>query len=228
MSDVDDRPRSSAISPVQPPSLRRHLGYILGFTVSTGVGLAPYLGKVNVPLFDPLLNLIPNSLQNTLLPLSAALMGLVAVVVQWFAQERLAGTWLRRTFLAVLVSSLLTFAALVVVHTFVVVSVQIEGGKDRATFLVGFSRPDDLPCTVVEPAPQALTTSPPGPQYGRIRRLSDADCIRKLSFDEAQVIGFWGDRAVRIARLSLFASYLCFTSCIGLAVGLLVLKRPSV
>src|SRR5215475_12041913 len=57
--------------------------YLLGFTVSIGVGLAPYLGLVGVPLFTPLLSLIPHSLQSIAIPISIASMGIIAVVVQW-------------------------------------------------------------------------------------------------------------------------------------------------
>src|SRR5437016_3481091 len=84
--------------PPPPPLARRWIRYLLGFGVSVAIGLAPYLGKVHVPLFSPLLDLIPESLQTTILPLSSALMGIVAVGVQWYGGERLTEQWLRRAF----------------------------------------------------------------------------------------------------------------------------------
>src|SRR5215469_3210132 len=57
--------------------------YLLGFSVSIAVGLAPYLGLVGVPLFTPLLSLIPQSLQSIAIPISIASMGIIAVLVQW-------------------------------------------------------------------------------------------------------------------------------------------------
>jgi hypothetical protein len=84
------------------PSLTgRWMRLVLGFSVSVGVGLAPYLGKLKVPLFTPMLSLIPQSLQAVALPLSAASMGLVAVLVQWYGSQQIRqkqlSTWFGRS-----------------------------------------------------------------------------------------------------------------------------------
>src|ERR1051325_9348800 len=65
--------------------------YVVGFGAAVGIGLAVWLGKAGVPLFSPLLDIIPNELRPTLIPLSSTLMGVVAVVVQYRSEERRVG-----------------------------------------------------------------------------------------------------------------------------------------
>jgi hypothetical protein len=203
---TNDEPEQKPAEVPPPPTglSRQFVRYLVGFGVSVAVGLAPYLGKLEIPLFTPLLNLIPWTLHNTLLPLSAAMMGLVAVLVQWYGSERLTAAWLRRSFRVLVVTAIALLLALVIVHTFVAVEVIYEGGAESATFLVGFTRPHRAPCT---------------------QEVSDAECIKLLSFDPAAIASFWGDRQIRIAQLALTLTYLGFTSCFGALVGLLLLKE---
>jgi ABC-type multidrug transport system fused ATPase/permease subunit len=192
--------------PPPPPLARRLIRYILGFGVSFAIGLAPYLGRLEVPGFTPLLSLIPASIQDTAIPLSAALMGIVAVVIQWQGSERVSQRWLRRWFFRTLLLALFSFIALTVVHTFVVVKVDILGGRDSERFLVGFVRPIKPPCT---------------------EDISDSECIKKLTLDVSKIESFWGDKQIRLAKLSLTLPYLLFMSSFGLVVGLLLLKEES-
>ncbi len=91
-----------------------------------------------------------------------------------------------------------------VVHTFVVVQIPILGGEDTITFLVGFSRPYEDPCTV---------------------EVSDSECIKLLTFDLSGIESFWSDRRIRVAKLSLLFSYLAFTGSFGALVGVLFLRE---
>ncbi len=208
-------PRSSATSANDdsttppPPAAPTPLGrlwvrYLLGFGVSVGIGLAPYLGRVNVPGFTPLLRLLPESEQDVLIPLSSALMGLTAVVVQYYGQTRVSRPWLERAFVRTLGLTVFSFLLLFVVHTFVVVRVDLHGGKDYVRFVVGFTRPEMKPCTA---------------------EVSDADCIKAVSMSQSAIESFWGDTRIRVARLCLMLSYLAFTSLFGLLVGLLLLGQ---
>lgn len=185
------------------PLARKLVRYIIGFGVGVGVGLAPYLGILNVPLFKPLLSLIPDAIQNTVIPLSAALMGVVAVVVQWYGSERLSRLELRKTFTRTLIILVVTFITLVVVHTMVVVSIPIEKGESL-TFLVGFTRPNKPPCTA---------------------EVADAECIKLITSNPEAIESFWGDRRIRMAKIALMFSYLIFTASFGAMVGLIVLKE---
>ncbi|MGB7200742.1 MAG: hypothetical protein WBD16_00590 [Pyrinomonadaceae bacterium] len=177
--------------------------YILGFTVSVAVGLAPFLGKFRIPGFDALLTLIPDNLQATLLPLSAALMGMVAVIIQWYGYENKSRRWLRQWFTRTLIIAGLSFLMLFVIHTLVVVKIQILGGKTSATFLVGFSRPNMSPCSA---------------------EFSDSECIKFLTLNPAKIESFWGSNQIRIATICLFLPYLIFTSSFGLLIGLVLLR----
>jgi serine/threonine protein kinase len=178
----------------------------LGLGVSVGIGLAPYLGNLKIPLFQALLELIPRSLQNTLLPLSAVLMGIAAIVAQWYATERVSTEWLQKRVLGLLWISLLSLILLIIVHTFVVVTIPILNGTENVSFIVGFIRPTTPPC-------------PP--------EVSDAECIKRITFDPSAIDSFWGDRQVRIAKLSFIFSYLCFTTSVGLLIGLICSGLPK-
>jgi hypothetical protein len=191
------------------PIARRFVRYLVGFGVGVAIGLAPYLGKLRLPLFAPLLDLIPQSLQDTVLPLSAALMGMLAVFVQWTAAERPSQKWLRTMFRRTLVLALVGFVLLVVAHTYMVETIPVTSGESTGavSLVIGLKRPAD---------------------EGDCRGLSNAACIKSvLTMDQAAVTDFWGDHPVRLSRLALIATYLLFTSSFGLLVGLLVLRREG-
>lgn len=192
------------LTPAPPPTATRWVQYVLAFGVSVAIGLAPFLGKTKVPGFDALLSIIPTSRHATLIPLSALMMGTVAVVVQWFATDRPSRRWLNTRFKAVLAVLIVSFVALVVVETLAIAKVPVEGGRTWETFQVGFSRPNREPC----PA-----------------EVSDAECIMRLTFNEALIASFWGDLSVRIAGLCLTLSYLGVTGAFGGLVGLLVIRQ---
>jgi len=185
---------------------RRFVRYVIGFGVSVAIGLAPYLGALDVPLFVPVIRLFPETLKDAALPLSAALMGIVAVVVQWYGSEGLSRARMKRLFWRAMMATLVALAAVFVVHTLVVVSVPIEGGQESVTFLVGFSRPVREPCGA---------------------EVSDSECIRLLTFDQTRIEAFWGDRQMRLARLAALGSYLLFTGFFASLVGLLLVREEE-
>jgi hypothetical protein len=197
-------PARSRRAPAAPtPLARRFVRYVVGFGVSVAVGLAPYLGRLRVPGFDALLNLIPDTLQSVALPLSAAVMGTLAVCVQWFGEEHLTRTWLRRAFVRTLATFISAFIVLMVVQSFVVTSVRVPAEGRTASFLVGFQRPYREPCPI---------------------GVSDAECIKRLTLDDARIAAFWGDGAIRAARLALLVPYLVTTGAFGTLVGLLLMR----
>jgi uncharacterized membrane protein len=196
---------SSRSKPPEPPTplARKLVRYILGFGVGVGLGLAPYLGAFDLPFFKPLLGLIPELIQNTAIPLSSALMGIVAVVTEFYGGERLTRPMLRKLFKKTLLIAALAFIILIIVHTWIVVTVPILGGKESVSYVVGFSRPMRPPCTV---------------------DVSDAECIKYLTLDTSVIESFWGDRQIRVAKGLLILSYLSFTSAFGTIIGLIVLR----
>lgn len=186
---------------------RRLVRAILGFGVGVAVGLAPYLGTVGVPGFQPLLNLYPLSIRNVAIPLAAALMGIVAVVVDWYGAERLTPTRLRRMFWRTLTIVGAGFVLLIVVHTAFVVAVPIEGGSDSVSFVIGWTRQATCNCG---------------------QELSDAQCIQRITFNLAAVDACWGDRGVRFAKLVLILSYLLFTGAFGVLVGITIVRAAAI
>ena len=182
---------------------KRFVRYVVGFGVGTGLGLAPYLGLLDVPLFRPLLSLVPSAIRDTVIPLSSALMGALAVAIQWYSGETVSRKRLGGMFNATLLLAAVTFVLLTVVHTLTTVSMEV-GKKDPELVIVGFTRP------VREPCPDGV---------------SDELCVKRLTMDPAAITSFWGDGRIRVARLSLTFSYLTFTGAFGLLVGLVVLRE---
>ena len=185
-----------------PPLAATWIQYLLGFGVSVAVGLAPYLGKIHVPLFQPMLSFIPPSLQDIAIPVSSAAMGIVAVAVQWFGLERLSTTWLRAKFRQAVFLCVLTLAGLTAIETLAVVRVDVPAVHDHVSFATGFSYPNDPPCEGI----------------GR------EACIYRLSLDESKINPFFGELGVNLTKLILVLTYTVFMSTFGCLVGLAVLK----
>jgi|SRR5215469_13266514 len=174
--------------------------YLLGFTVSVGVGLAPYLGLVGVPLFTPLLSLIPASLQTIAIPISIASMGIIAVVVQW--RKREPGKPLEfRMALTCALTTLLLFLAL---EMLAVAHIEVPAVGQSVSFAVGFGAPSKPPC----------------------EGLSREACIaERLGLDETTIDSYFGDFTTNLTKLALVLSYIGFMSSFGWMVGLLLLRE---
>lgn len=193
--------------PAPPGVGSRLVRYILGFGVGVGVGLAPYLGAYQVPLFRPMLALIPNSLREPLLPLSAALMGILAVAIQWYQGESVSRAKLRRLFTRTLIMAASALLVLFVVHRFVVIRVPTFGGKS-VTILKGFVRPVKYPCE--DP------------------NLSELECLDLVTLSEERINTFYGDTQMQAAAISLSLLYLLFTASFGMMIGLIILREVVV
>jgi hypothetical protein len=193
------------------PLARRFVRYVVGFGVGVVVGLAPFLGVLPIPLFRPLLDLFPQQLEGDLIPLSAFLMGLVVVAVQFYSGESLSRARLRRRFRLSLVAIVAGFFVFVVLHQLFVVSVDYDGG--RAAFAKSWQRTERCGCN---------EDPEKGWQY-----LQDKECIRHLSFDEAAIEECWGSGRLRVVEIALAVPYLLLTSGFGVLVGLLLLTEEA-
>ena len=151
--------------------------------------------------------LIPGSIQNVAIPLSAALMGIVAILIQWYGYHEVAEEWSHKTFRRVLILTVLALFVLIIVHPFIVATVKIgPEGKDYS-FIVGFTRPAIDPCSAT---------------------MSAEDCISKIGTDTSAIKSHWGDQQIALATLSLLIPYLVFMSSFGMMVGLLLLEEKRV
>jgi TIR domain-containing protein len=172
---------------------------LLGFSVSVAVGLIPYLGKF-VPLFTPMLAIIPDSVQPLAIPLSAAAMGIVAALVQWVAIQRRAAEqsnlWFRRAVMGCVVA----LVALIAIETFAVVRVDVPAVGLTVSFAVGPLNPGTPPCS----------------------SLSRADCIaHQLSLNEAEIDSYFGEGWVSITKFLLIVVYTTFMASFGALVVML-------
>jgi hypothetical protein len=191
--------------PTQPLA-RRFVRYALSFGVSVGVGMAPFLGKIKIPGFEALLELFPAQLQGVLIPLSAFLMGLVALAIQFYHSERIATGNLRKYFKLGFAAMLAGFFLFVILYKLFVIRVPFAGGERVAA-------------VVVTPTRLSMCGCDP--------RLTNYDCIRTLSFDPAAQATCWGGEALEIRELSLMIPYLLLTSGFGALIGLLILKEDN-
>jgi hypothetical protein len=200
-------------SPAPPtPLARRYVRYVLGFGVGVAVGLAPFLDRLDVPLFVPLLSVFPDSLRSTAVPLSSFVMGLVAVGIQFAAGERVPRRRIRRWFAIAFVAILAGLVVVAVLYTELVRVIpgvaEVEGERAlNVPIVVGFSRPE-----------------PPLAGCGCEQRQDDVECIREIGF--ANVDKCWG-RKVRRSELVLTLSYLFVTGSFGALIGLLLLQEGA-
>lgn len=187
---------------VPTPLARRFVSYVVGFGIAVGIGLSPFLGKV--PGVDALLDVFPRSLWSTLIPLSVFLMGFIAIVVQFYSGETIRRTTIRRRFKWGLGGLLAGLALLIVFHNLLVVTVPFAGGEKTAPFLIGFSRRADCDCTP--------------------STVSDAECVKQLSFDVTKIETCWN---TGLSRPILQLSYLLLTGGFAALVGLLLLQMEA-
>lgn len=188
-----------------PPETSSWVSYALSFGVSVAVGLAPLLGTVKVPLFEPLLGILPPSERATAIPFTATLMGMVAVSVQWFVQNRMQASRLSRGFRRTLAAAVLAVLMFFIVNVLVVARVPVAGG-DTAILLHGFGSAH---------CPECAGTS-------------DIECLKLISFDLGSIERCWGSSGVRGARIALVLSYIATMVLFGALVGFLVLGKKLI
>jgi len=181
----------------------RFVRYVSGFMVGVGVGLAPFLGKVRVRGFTALLEIMPFQLQALLIPLSAFLMGLLAVAVQFYAGEKWKPEVLRQRFRFVFISILAGFVVLVIIYPFFVKRVRLFTGEDVAV-VVTSERLSTCKCPADSP---------------------DQLCIQLLSLDTDALATCWGGPSLVWRELALEIPYLILTSGVGALIGLLLLQE---
>lgn len=200
-------------APAPPTALGRKLvRYVVGFGVGVAVGMAPFLGLMDVPLFAPLLSMFPQSVQGTAIPLSAFLMGLVAVGIQFASGERVSRRWLRWAFPV-------TFLV-IVAGVVVLLSLYTENVLTAPNVAAADGRTIDVRLVVGGPRP---VPPPPGcecpPSQGEVA------CIQEIGFENAAAC--WGRRQVAQAEQALTLAYLFLTGGFGALIGLLLLQEES-
>jgi len=197
--------RAAPIDPSQQQAgkysfLTKHwVQLVLGFSVSVVAGLAPYLGKF-VPLFAPMLAVLPEAVQPIAIPLSASAMGILAVLIQWRGGEKLQPSQLRTRFIRTLLVCAIALFALAGIETIGVVRVEVPAVNRTVSFAIGPSHPGTPPCV----------------------GLSRADCIKhQLSLDEARIDSYFGEAWVNATKFLLVIVYATFMSTFAALVVML-------
>lgn len=195
-------------SPAPPtPLARQFVRLLVGFGIGVGVGTAPFLGTVDVPLFEQLVEVFPDAGRNRLFALGAFAMGVVAVAVQFYAGESSSRQRVRRLFsrtLALIVVALVALGVLVVKF---VEQMDIMDGEMASFAIAGDRRPETIcPCDPV---------------------VSNQECLASLTADQALIDRCWSADATENVHLALLASYLLLTSGFGGLIGLLLLQRVA-
>lgn len=188
----------------EPPSTtaRMFVRRMRWFSVGVGVGLSPYLGALNIPLFKPLLNSMPFQVRFELIALSSFLLGIVAVAVEFYAMERVPPRWLAVGFGLGLILLLVGFFRFVDLRD--QYTVNGPAGNSEVTVLIGASHRKTCPCEDPEDDPVA--------------------CVRQLGLDEAALARCWGAKETNKRGRSLGIAYLGLTGGFGGLVGALVLQ----
>lgn len=212
MPKTSDAKSAAVVAPAEPPRpptplANRLVRYILGFGVGVGAGLAPFLGKVQVPGFDALVQLIPTTMHSTVFPVSAFAMGMVAVLMQWFAGDSPTKAWLRRQFRRGMIAVITGLLLFIVIQSQVVYPLNAAAVGHPVPVLIGFGE-------------RRVTPECP-------REMPLAECIRLRTAHPDQIASLWGEANVGLARLSLLLSYLLTTVAFGWIVGLLVLQAAT-
>ena len=199
--ETDVKPRAEL-----PSAAVQWMQYLLGFGVSVGIGLAPYLGLKQVPFFTPMLSFIPLYIREIAIPLSSAAMGIVAVYIQWYASTQASKGWTKRAFPRVLGATvgLLLLLAVLEMLTVERIFVAASNPPQTASVVVGFGYPNKAPCGGV----------------------SRSYCIEnRLGVNPASIETYFGAAQVKVAQILLVLSYTLFMSSFGVIVGLLVIAR---
>lgn len=189
----------------EPPAMaKRWVSALLALLVSVPIGLAPLLGNFDIPGFKAVLSLYPEALQNTALPLASVAMGLVAVSVQFFAQDKLNDRKVRGWFVKLFIALFVLLFSLAFVHNKHVVTIEAGPEAQPVSFVVAAARIADCGCQSSD---------------------SDAYCIQRIGLDQALLSACWPESEIRGASFLLTALYVLLMSGLGALVGLLVLRK---
>jgi hypothetical protein len=172
---------------------------VFGFSVSVVAGLMPYFGRF-IPAFAPLQVILPDAVQPVAVPLSAAAMGIAAVLIQWQGTQKLKPMQMRSWFYRTLLVCAISLVALAGLETIAVVRIDVPATRQTVSFAIGPAHPGTAPCA----------------------GLSRADCIkRQLSLDEARIDSYFGEQWVNATKFVLVIVYTAFMTTFAAIVVML-------
>lgn len=182
-----------------PQSARTMIRLGVSFGVGFAVAMAPLIGAKEIPFFRPLADLLSESHRNVLIPVSALLLGLIAMSVHFLLGEKVSRARIRKTFVATLIAIGVSVVALVTLHQLYIV----KAGCSAEPIVLGWSRLESCGC---EPGSSDRTC------------LEDSAC---------QIEGCWKESQARQVTLSIYLSYLFILCGFEVLVGLLTLQESA-
>jgi hypothetical protein len=187
---------------------RRFVRHVLNFFVGLGIGLAPFLGTKNILGFRALISVMPFQIKSELITISAFLMGLIVVAVQFYSAERISGPALVKRFGWALAAMGVGFVLFY--HLRNEFTVDVERGSTTVTVLIGSApRATRKACGCPNPADEPEA------------------CIKTLSFNAEAIQACWDYREIRRRGELLGFSYLILTGGVALLIGFLLLQEEA-
>lgn len=187
------------------PLARRFVRMVLGFGVGIGLGLAPFLGSIDIPGFSALLSLFPATLKSVLIPLSALLMGTIAAGIQFYAGNRIKPAKLENLAKRTLVFIGVALFCLLFAYFLLIERVHFNENV-AGSFVIGFERTAVCGCDDA---------------------MSDAQCIMEISANPNSIETCWGRKQIRLSEFLLSCIYLSTTGAFAFLGGLLLLRDPQ-
>jgi hypothetical protein len=185
----------------------RYGKYVMAFGVAVVVGMAPFLGKYKMPMFEALLELFPEDSKSPLIPISALLMGLVAVVTQLYSGERIVPKIIFKRLAIILMAIILAIVGLINIYTPKRVLRIFDPSDGQA-----------------KPVILGWTRLPKGGTCDCESKESDRDCAYAVGVDALETT-CWP--TIPQVQLSLHLLYLLSTGGFGGLIGLLLLQDEA-
>lgn len=195
MTDPTDR------TPAPPTKLaQQFVRYFGGFALGVGLALFPAL---------PLSVLFPNDLRPMLVAISAFVLGVIALAVQFASSERLSRRFLGRLFVVALAAVAAGLVLLVPMYLTRVVALDVPAAKQPTQrFVVGSQRLDPPAC----PCPTGQ---------------SDKDCLKEYISTE-RISQCWGKSDLVYSQLWLLSGFVFVTTGFGAMIGALLLQGIAI
>lgn len=200
--------------PLSESVVRRFRSLIMNFFVGLAIGLSPFLGFKNVPVFKSLISVMPFQIAPRLIVLSAFLMGIIVTAVQFYSSERISRRVVQKRFAIALITMLVGFVLFYFLRGEFTVDVERGQSEETVTALIG--------ATAFPYAPQ----DEDGCHCSDAARRPEA-CIQRLSFNAAAIAQCWDNREIRHRGELLGLSYLILIGGVGVLVGLIILQERA-
>jgi hypothetical protein len=167
------------------------------------VGLSPYLGRWDVPLFDDWLAIIPYG-REAVIRWSTALIGLI-VALLWYRKEYLTSTRLGQLFRTGAIGIGISTLTLLIVQFWCVVPIPgRDASEEDVRILVGFTKPE------------ACSGS-------RTRK----ECLSSLTLDPDEIRAHWGEDEITFVEWLYSLSYLSLAGCVAVLGATFALRERS-